>query len=147
MIREFHHVMSRICFTFQERVVKSRRLHPRKLIWTLQDLQDEVGICLGHEFSKHQSCSQILRIILGWLHLRSSLLSAHLSCTRMVTYNSRKQKKASANTENMKHKKMSLHPPKNNMEHENTPLEKEKHLPTTNFGFDVSFRGCILLAN
>ena len=33
-------------------------------------------------------------------------------------------------------------PPKTSMEPENTPLEKEKHLPTTNFGVPaVSFRG------
>ena len=29
-----------------------------------------------------------------------------------------------------------------NMEPENTPLEKQKHPQTTNFGFHVSFRGC-----
>ena len=33
-----------------------------------------------------------------------------------------------------------LHP--TNMEPENTPLEKEKHLQTTSFGFHVKFRGC-----
>ncbi len=37
---------------------------------------------------------------------------------------------------------LSTTPPKTNMEPENTALEKEKHLQTTNFWFHVSFRGC-----
>ena len=33
------------------------------------------------------------------------------------------------------------------MEVENAPLEKEKHLQTTNFGFHVSFWGCMSLCS
>ncbi len=37
------------------------------------------------------------------------------------------------------HRNLQLTPPKTNMEPENTPLEKEKHLQI--LGFHVSFRG------